>query len=281
MENEILNEMDDFEAALQEDVAQDETEEVLTDAAEGEPEDAAEDKAEDEPTPAAAPFTLGGRALDAQAVSVLSQTLGGTPQAFMELLTRGMEYDQKNAREIEVLTQYAQASGVSLPQYITMLENGRNEARLNAEMQALAQTLPEGTPDEALRLLAEKNIGERTRIDRVTQDARKAATHADKANAKQEAQKVGWQRVLASHPDLKRFEDVPQEVLQAMSAGGLTPLEAYGQHELNQARAQLEKLETELAAARKNEQNRGVGLGSMRGESSGEGDAFLAALLGG
>ena len=70
--------------------------------------------------------------LPAEAVSALQGALGANP---VELLQKGMNYENKAARELRVLDQYAEAAGMNRQQYLEQLEGARNEQLLSAEME--------------------------------------------------------------------------------------------------------------------------------------------------
>lgn len=60
--------------------------------------------------------------LPAEAVSALQGALGANP---VELLQKGMNYENKAARELRVLDQYAEAAGMNRQQYLEQLEGAR------------------------------------------------------------------------------------------------------------------------------------------------------------
>lgn len=95
--------------------------------------------------------------LPADAVQALTGALGANP---VELLQKGMNYDHKAEREMRVLDQYAEASGMSRQQYLEQLESARNEQLLSAEIEKCRAEFPE-TPDVALKAIAEGRMASR------------------------------------------------------------------------------------------------------------------------
>lgn len=78
--------------------------------------------------------------LPADAVQALTGALGANP---VELLQKGMNYDRKAEREMRVLDQYAEASGMNRQQYLEQLEGARNEQLLSAEIEKCRAEFPE------------------------------------------------------------------------------------------------------------------------------------------
>ena len=74
---------------------------------------------------------------------------------------RGLDYDNKGARETALLTRLAEVSGKDLPTFMQEAEQQMIQMQLEREMQNVRAQLPEGTPDEAIRMIAQKECGGR------------------------------------------------------------------------------------------------------------------------
>ena len=81
----------------------------------------------------------------ADAVSAFSQALG---QDVAGVIQKGLAYDSKNAREIGILERYAKSSGLSLGEYVNLLEREAENQEVQNEMDRLRARFPEDTPDE-------------------------------------------------------------------------------------------------------------------------------------
>ena len=93
--------------------------------------------------------------LPKSAVDALSNALGGNAA---EVIRRGLEYDNKNTREMALLTRLAEVSGKDLPTFMQEAEQQMIQMQVEREMQNVRAQLPEGTPDEAIRMIAQKNV---------------------------------------------------------------------------------------------------------------------------
>lgn len=230
---------------------------------------------------ATVPITFLGRTaqVDAAAVQALAQSLGVSAQDAIQTLQKGMNYDHKNARELGLLRDYASAAGMSLEQYVNHLEQQKTDAQIRAEMQRIAAELPEGTPEEALRRIAQANM-EKQRSERERQAQQMQQQASEQAK---EQRLTGWNTLFAEHPELR--ENAPEELFQIIGRQKCAPAEAYYRLEAQQQRAAAEGLRNELAqaqqqlaAAQQNGQNRQTAVGSMSTAGETAGDAFLAGL---
>ena len=133
--------------------------------------------------------------LPAEAVNALQSALGANP---VELLQKGMNYDRKAEREMRVLDQYAEASGMSRQQYLEQLESARNEQLLSAEIEKCRAEFPE-TPDVALKAIAEGRMAsQRAAAAQAAEQQRAQLTAMQQridqtvAQAKQDATVKAW-----------------------------------------------------------------------------------------
>lgn len=213
--------------------------------------------------------------LPADAVQALTGALGANP---VELLQKGMNYDRKAEREMRVLDQYAEASGMSRQQYLEQLESARNEQMLSAEMEQCRTEFPD-TPDAALKAIAEGRMASRRAAEAQAAEQRRAELTAMQqridqtvAQARQEANEKAWDEyeVLAG---VHKPEDIPPRVLELVQTEGMTPTAAHWryQSELAQQQVQIEK---------KNNMNKQMSPGSVAGNEGDTSDPFLKGFLG-
>ena len=264
------------------------------DAATDEPEqqEGGEPPAQTPPEPPSAPpemvnMIFNGRsfALPKQAVQAISQTLG---QDATTLLQKGMNYENKASREMRLLNNLAQASGKDLATFLTESEASVDELYLERARAQVRAELPEGTPDEAIERLAQKQVlEERHQREFAAFQQRQAEERAaqQRAAAEQQAQVEPWNRFAALFADelgIRTVEDtskVPDEVFQLVR-GGLDPVAAMYKFKLDQKVNELTQKQAELDAARKNNENRGRTPGSMQGAGgAAQRDPFLAGLF--
>lgn len=210
--------------------------------------------------------------LPAEAVSALQGALGANP---VELLQKGMNYENKAARELRVLDQYAEAAGMNRQQYLEQLEGARNEQLLSAEMEQCRTEFPE-TPDAALKAIAEGRIASRRAAEAQAAEQQRAELTAMQqridqtvAQARQEANEKAWDEyeVLAG---VHKPDDIPPRVMELVNSEGMTPVAAHWRYqaELNQQAVRI---------AEKNQTNRQTSPGSMTG--TGEESGFEADFL--
>ena len=213
--------------------------------------------------------------LPADAVQALTGALGANP---VELLQKGMNYDHKAEREMRVLDQYAEASGMSRQQYLEQLESARNEQLLSAEIEKCRVEFPE-TPDVALKAIAEGRMASRRAAEAQAAEEQRAQLTAMQqridqtvAQAKQDATVKAWDE-YETLADVHKPEDIPPRVMELVQTEGMTPTAAHWryQSELAQQQVQIEK---------KNNMNKQMSPGSVAGNEGDTSDPFLKGFLG-
>lgn len=198
--------------------------------------------------------------LPADAVQALTGALGANP---VELLQKGMNYDHKAEREMRVLDQYAEASGMSRQQYLEQLESARNEQLLSAEIEKCRVEFPE-TPDVALKAIAEGRMASRRAAEAQAAEEQRAQLTAMQqridqtvAQAKQDATVKAWDE-YETLADVHKPEDVPPRVMELVNSEGMTPVAAHWRYMSEQAQQQVE-------IEKKNNKNKQMSPGSMGG----------------
>lgn len=212
--------------------------------------------------------------LPKSAVDALSNALGGNAA---EVIRRGLEYDNKNTREMALLTRLAEVSGKDLSTFMQEAEQQMIQMQVEREMQNVRAQLPEGTPDEAIRMIAQKNVEDANNRRAFQQFQQRQAQAQQAARARQQAvnDKVQPWRDYIQQFGITRMEDIPKEVL-AFADQGMNPIAAHYRFQAEQAQAQMRQMQ---AATKKNEQNRQSAVGSMVSSGDDEADAFLSGLL--
>lgn len=212
--------------------------------------------------------------LPKSAVDALSNALGGNAA---EVIRRGLEYDNKGARETALLTRLAEVSGKDLPTFIQEAEQQMIQMQVEREMQNVRAELQEGTPDEAIRIIAQKRVEDANNRRAFQQFQQRQAQAQQAARARQQAvnDKVQPWRDYIQQFGITRMEDIPKEVL-AFADQGMNPIAAHYRFQAEQAQAQMRQMQ---AATKKNEQNRQSAVGSMGSSGGDEADAFLSGLL--
>ena len=213
--------------------------------------------------------------LDAAAVQSIAGALGSTQQDVIALLQKGMNYEHKASREIGILNDFAQASGMTLEQYLSGLESAREENLVQTEMQQVAAEMPEGTPEEALHRIAERNVADRRaeRQQQAQQAAQLAAQQADRGRVD------AWGALLGEHPELRDPQNVPQGLFEIMAKQGCTPSEAFYRVQAQQQAAQLAEAKRALEVAQQKQKNKETAVGSQSTAGDDGSDAFLKALF--
>ena len=213
--------------------------------------------------------------LPAEAVNALQSALGANP---VELLQKGMNYDHKAEREMRVLDQYAEASGMSRQQYLEQLESARNEQLLSAEIEKCRAEFPE-TPDAALKAIAEGRMAsQRAAAAQAAEQQRAELTAMQQRidqtveQAREEADARAWEEYV-SLSGVKSFEEVPKRVLELVQQEAMTPVAAHWRYQAEQ-NAQAVQIE------KKNNQNKMTSPGSVQGNEGDTSDPFLRGLLG-
>lgn len=212
--------------------------------------------------------------LPKSAVDALSNALGGNAA---EVIRRGLEYDNKNTREMALLTRLAEVSGKDLSTFMQEAEQQMIQMQVEREMQNVRSQLPEGTPDEAIRMIAQKNVEDANNRRAFQQFQQRQAQAQQAARARQQAvnDKVQPWRDYIQQFGITRMEDIPKEVL-AFADQGMNPIAAHYRFQAEQAQAQMRQMQ---AATKKNEQNRQSAVGSMVSSGGDEKDDFIAAFL--
>lgn len=212
--------------------------------------------------------------LPKSAVDALSNALGGNAA---EVIRRGLDYDNKGARETALLTRLAEVSGKDLPTFMQEAEQQMTQMQVEREMQNVRAQLPEGTPDEAIRMIAQKNVEDANNRRAFQQYQQRQAQAQQAARARQQAvdDKIAPWRRYRDQFGVKSMDDIPKEVL-AYADQGMDPIAAHYRYEAEQAQAQMRQMQ---AATKKNEQNRQSAVGSMGSSGDDEADAFLSGLL--
>lgn len=212
--------------------------------------------------------------LPKSAVDALSNALGGNAA---EVIRRGLDYDNKGARETALLTRLAEVSGKDLPTFMQEAEQQMIQMQVEREMQNVRAQLPEGTPDEAIRMIAQKNVEDANNRRAFQQYQQRQAQAQQAARARQQAvdDKIAPWRRYRDQFGVKSMDDIPKEVL-AYADQGMDPIAAHYRYEAEQAQAQMRQMQ---AATKKNEQNRQSAVGSMGSSGDDEADAFLSGLL--
>ena len=212
--------------------------------------------------------------LPKSAVDALSNALGGNAA---EVIRRGLEYDNKNTREMALLTRLAEVSGKDLPTFMQEAEQQMIQMQVEREMQNVRAELQEGTPDEAIRIIAQKRVEDANNRRAFQQFQQRQAQAQQAARARQQAvnDKVQPWRDYIQQFGITRMEDIPKEVL-AFADQGMNPIAAHYRFQAEQAQAQMRQMQ---AATKKNEQNRQTAVGSMGSSEGDEADPFLSGLL--
>lgn len=212
--------------------------------------------------------------LPKSAVDALSNALGGNAA---EVIRRGLEYDNKNTREMALLTRLAEVSGKDLSTFMQEAEQQMIQMQVEREMQNVRAELQEGTPDEAIRIIAQKRVEDANNRRAFQQFQQRQAQAQQAARARQQAvnDKVQPWRDYIQQFGITRMEDIPKEVL-AFADQGMNPIAAHYRFQAEQAQAQMRQMQ---AATKKNEQNRQSAVGSMVSSGGDEKDDFIDAFL--
>ncbi len=207
--------------------------------------------------------------LPRSAVAQLRSALGSDP---LEIIRKGMGYDQKAARELFLLDTYADASGMTREQYLDALEKSVEDRRLETEMELARREFPD-TPDDALAVIAQQRREAKAAFERQKADEKAKEIQAGRerinniiAESRRTAARNAWaeyEKISGAH----KAEDVPQRVLDLVKEG-MAPVAAYWRHQAEQAQEQ--------AAIRKKErENKNKSVGSLSGIAEQGSDPFL------
>lgn len=234
-------------------------------------------EAQQEQPPQLVPMTFNGQQimLPQEAVQQLRGALGTDP---VSLLQKGMNYDHKAERELRVLDQYAEASGMTRAQYLAQLEQAQQQAELAAEIDKARGEFPEGTPDAALTEIAKSRVASKRAAEQQQRAQQQAAVQQVQQRANQAVQEARRKAEIAEWDRYEQMakvhkpEDIPPRVMELVQQQGLKPTEAHLQYQLEQAQQQNQ-------INKKDQQNRQQSAGSLTGASD-DADAFLAGLFG-
>ncbi len=207
--------------------------------------------------------------LPKEALLQLQSALGADP---VGLIQKGIAYDKKAERELRLLGTYAEASGMTMEQYLDALENSIADRKLENEVELARQEFPD-TPDEALRVIAQQRREAREAFERQQADERQKEILAGRERinhiieeSRKNAAKNAWaeyEKVSGAH----KAEDVPKRVLELVKEG-MTPIAAFWRNE-----AELAK---EKAGFRDKERDNALkSAGSMAGAAEQGADPFL------
>lgn len=182
----------------------------------------------------------------AQQMSAMQQQLGGLAQ-----------YRQDTQGMFGELRSLAEQAGVDVPSYLAALqENVLVSKGMNR--------------DEAHKWV------QRQRQQQAAQ-AQQDAQLQQKQNEARQRQQQDISNFLRKYPDLDP-KSIPQSVWDAVRDGE-TLVNAYGQYESQQLRAENQRLQQQLAAFEKNNKNREQSIGSMRSAGTeGKTDPFLSGF---
>lgn len=174
------------------------------------------------------------------------------------------KFKQENETDLELLHSSAELAGMTVNQFL-------NSIRENA---LVAKGMSRDAAKERIkREDAEKRL------------AKKDAEAAQKAKAADEETSRKNRIRQDSEAFAKKYKDVdpksiPQEVWDAV-ASGESLVSAYGNYQAKQTERENEKLRAEIAALKKNKENREKSIGSMKTDGQQKGkDPFLEGLFG-
>lgn len=169
------------------------------------------------------------------------------------LIQKGMNHDHLSAKLAEhdrILTEYGKTNGgLTADDALKSLVASVNAAAEERELTELKTKYP-NAPEEVLKELAKANA------------SKKAMTL--KLTAKETESQKQLQELQAEYPQYTKLEDLPKDVQTAIE-GGKTPLQAVKDFEIGELKAKLEKLQSDLDAAKQNVKNRDRTLGSAKG----------------
>lgn len=233
-------------------------------------------EAQQEQPPQLVPMTFNGQQimLPQEAVQQLRGALGTDPVA---LLQKGMNYDHKAERELRVLDQYAEASGMTRAQYLAQLEQAQQQAELNAEIEKARGEFPEGTPDAALQEIAKSRVASKRAAEQQQRAQQQAAVQQVQQRAQTAVQEARRKAEIAEWDRYEQMakvhkpEDIPPRVMELVQQQGLKPTEAHLQYQLEQAQQQNQ-------INKKDQQNRKQSAGSLTGAGD-TADDFLRGFL--
>lgn len=221
--------------------------------------------AQQQARPAPVAMTYNGQQilLPAEAVQALRGALGMDP---IELLKKGMNYDHKAERELRLIDQFAQGSGMSRAQYIEQLEAAQRQQELAAEVEKCRAEFPD-TPDAALRAIAESRMAAKraaAQQQAAQREQQLAAVRQRAASAVQQARQQAEVKAWDDYEqiaDIHTKEDIPPRVLELVQKEGMLPVAAH-------YRYQAEQKDQQLGIQQKAAQNRQQSVGSLAGDAA-------------
>lgn len=209
----------------------------------------------------------------AELMQELQSILGTDPAA---VLQKGMNYDNKAARELRMIDSYAAASGLTREQYLDRLEQAREQELLQAEIEQARQEFPD-TPEAALQVIAEQRRAAAKAADRQREAEQRQAAEEGRmrvqnmvAETQRAAEIKAWdayEGVAGVHEP----ENIPARVMELVQQGH-SPVEA---HYISEN----EKLQQQLEIREKETSNRQASPGSMSGAGGDVSDPFLRGFL--
>lgn len=198
----------------------------------------------------------------------------------IELLQKGMNYEHKNERELAVLSQYAAAANMTVPQFIQQLEQRQQMQELEAEVKQLKNEFPE-TEEGALLEIAKSRVAARRNAQMQQAHARDAQMQQLRSRVDQTVQELQQRRqdeqwtAYENETGIHTPDKIPPRVWELVNQGK-TPMEAHWQYQSEQAKAELDKQNN---IHQQQERNRQATTGSLAGAAVEE-DDFLAGLYG-
>lgn len=213
--------------------------------------------------------------LPTEAVQSIAKALGVSANDAIALVQKGMNYESKGQREARLLQGLAQSAGLDYNAFLAKAEGEQRDLRVQAEMQRIAAELPQSTPPEALRRIAEQNLS----TQRAREQIEAAKARSREADEQKRAKIEPFRELLRARPDIKSVADYPEGAIELIR-GGMSPLAAVLQAERDNARRETQEMREKLAIAQKNNENRQQAVGSMSSGAKAAYDPFLAGLLG-
>lgn len=206
---------------------------------------------------------------DLNAIRTVAEALGCNEKDCIAIIQKGMDYDNVlRSREFTLLDEYAEAAGMSRPQFIEHLERQKIDGMIQTELSQLQAKYPD-SPAEVLTELATANVNSKQ-----SEDAKKAQETAQiKAQTERENAEKPWIDFFSEYSEFGNDADKVPEEIYADVRKGLSPREAYLKY-------QLGKLSAENTALKTNINNKAKNTGSVKNEVSEEvTDPFLQGLV--
>ena len=194
-------------------------------------------------------------------VDKVAAALGKNPDEVIALLQMGMNYN--NTPEKKLLARFAEANGITYEEYIKGLEKSAE----SAEEAFASQRIKEEHPD-----WDDEKVSMQARLDLID----KRNSKAEKERAAQFELDKPILEFMQKYPDVKEFPDS----VKADINRGVHPIVAYESYVQNQNyEAKLAELNTKLAQAQKEQENKKKSTGSLKDtDDGGERDMFLEGL---